>query len=264
MSRGGVTPPLPPVTHEPASYWGERLYLFDSLPSTNTIAREYARRGEGEGTVFMARQQTMGEGRLRREWHSPEGGAWLSLIVRPRIKAERLSGITLLFSLWILDYLEELLGKPVYLHWPNDLFTGGGKLCGLLVESSLEGEMAQWLMAGIGINVNNRASSFPPGIQAASIADITGEELDLQHFTATLLSRLETGFAGFAGKNFSHYLPLINKKCPMAGHHIEITDQGRIRRALCTGIGPEGQLMVQEEQGERREIRAAGRVSLSR
>jgi len=212
----------------------------------------------------MARQQTMGEGRLKREWHSPEGGAWLSLIVRPRIKAERLSGITLLFSLWILGYLDELLGKPLSLHWPNDLYLGEGKLCGILVESSLEGEMTKWLVAGIGINVNNRASSFPPGIQAASIADARGEEFELQHFTATLLSRLETGFAGFAGKSFSHYMPLVNKKCPMVGHYIDIADQGRIHRALCTGIGPEGQLMVQEEQGERREIRAAERISLPR
>jgi BirA family biotin operon repressor/biotin-[acetyl-CoA-carboxylase] ligase len=259
--KGAASPPLSP---EPASYWGERLYLFDSLPSTNTMAREYARNGEGEGTVFMAIRQTMGEGRLKREWHSPEGGAWFSLILRPCIRAERLSGVTLLFSLWILDYLEELLGKPVHIHWPNDLYIGRKKLCGLLVESSLEREMTRWLVAGIGINVNNPLSSLPPGVQAATLADHAGEALDLRRLTITLLARLEAGFAEFTGKSFSHYLPRIIKKCPMVGHHIEITGQGLVRRALCTGIGPEGQLVVQGEQGEREEIWNAERVSLCR
>ena len=246
------------IHQEPVHYWGERIYHYDRVISTNNLAAERARAGEGNGTVIAAGEQAGGRGRLERAWFSPPGGLWFSLILRP--PAQRLDGITLLFSLWIIQFLEESAALSLHLIWPNDLYLNGKKMGGILTESRMKGASYEWLVVGIGLNVNNR--EFPPDIQATSLSLEEGKPRDLAALLRELLQYLEKKYLLFLEHGFSLFLPEVLSRCPMQGRRIELTDHQGTRVLMVRDIGLQGQLVVSDEHGRIEEIVSAERVRL--
>lgn len=249
MNNDGICP-------DRAEYWGKRIRFLERVTSTNDIARELARAGEGEGTVITSREQISGKGRLSRAWHSPPGGLWFSIILRPPL--QRLEGITLLFSLWIIEFLEKTYDLGLHLYWPNDIYAENEKMGGILTESSIRNGLAEWVIVGIGLNVNN--SDFPPGISATSLSSHAGKPVEPELLLKDLLSFLEAEYHAFIDGGFSPFSRAITGHCPMIGKEVMITNHRGRRKMRVERIGIRGQLVTKDENGNLEEIVSAERV----
>jgi BirA family transcriptional regulator, biotin operon repressor / biotin---[acetyl-CoA-carboxylase] ligase len=260
------------ITTTPARFWGERIIDVDSLPSTSTLAKDMALRGEGSGTIIRAGEQTEGRGRLERGWLSPRGGLWFSLIIRPAprersgggpvIDISQLAGTTLLFSLWVMQFLEDRTSLPFQLHWPNDIYREGKKAGGILLESSSAGSRVEWIVAGVGINVNNPMASASTDGQATSLIEETGEEAQIEPLFMDLLAFLEAQFLVFLEKGFTFFHHEAAGHCPMAGRKVQVIDHRGTRTVKVLDIGEKGQLMVVNDKGIREDLWSVNHVTL--
>ena len=142
-------------------------YFFAEVDSTNAIAKKLADEGEVHGTTVRAEYQSAGRGRLGKTWCSIKGsGLYFSIIVRPRIAPENYAKITLASGLGVALVIESILKKSVGLKWPNDIFLGQKKCCGILTESSpVTNGKFSYAIVGIGINLNQCCEDFPPELR---------------------------------------------------------------------------------------------------
>ncbi|MEM3366130.1 MAG: biotin--[acetyl-CoA-carboxylase] ligase, partial [Candidatus Methanomethyliaceae archaeon] len=133
--------------------FGKEIITLDSIESTQIYMGKLAEKGAPEGTVVIALEQTRGKGRMNRVWSSPRGGLWFSLLLRPSMPPKELHKLTLLFGVAIVTALKTF-GIKASLKWPNDVLIDQRKVCGILLEASTETDRVDYIIAGIGINVN--------------------------------------------------------------------------------------------------------------
>lgn len=150
-----------------ARRWGvPRVAVFRALPSSLDAAHALGADGAPAGAVVLADEQTAGRGRDGRTWHSPAGGIWLAMLLRPASGQAELGAVAIRAGLVVADVVDELLqgrGGPLpcaaQLKWPNDVLLDGRKLAGVLCEGRWQGDEPQWLAVGVGINVGNAIPS---------------------------------------------------------------------------------------------------------
>lgn len=171
----------------------ERLHCFGDVVSTMAIARDLAREGCPAFTVVTADRQTAGRGRLGRAWHSPPGGLYFTVVLRPDLPAAFSSLATFAAGLIWGRLLREDYGIEAGLKWPNDLLVGERKLSGMLSEMEVRGEMLTFVNIGIGLNVNNTPPRETPG--AVSLAELVGRPLSRRDLLAGFLDRFERRMA---------------------------------------------------------------------
>jgi BirA family biotin operon repressor/biotin-[acetyl-CoA-carboxylase] ligase len=139
---------------------GKKVITFDSIDSTNKYGKKIALEGEKEGTVIISEEQKAGKGRRGRNWVSPpREGIWMSIILRPNTAPENASMITLVAGLAVCKAIREITSLEAMIKWPNDIVINGKKICGLLTEMNSEIDFINFVIVGIGINVN--ISKFP-------------------------------------------------------------------------------------------------------
>lgn len=167
---------------------GRPLHVYESVASTNDVARELAQRGALEGTTVVAVVQTSGRGRRGRAWVSPAGGLWLSVILQPVLAIGQWPLVGLAAALGAAVAIEELAGLPVHVKWPNDVMAADRKLGGVLVEANDTGAIA-----GIGINANLSVGDLAPvpGAVATSLLVLLGYAVDLATLAASVLAQFE-------------------------------------------------------------------------
>ena len=155
---------------------GQRVLYYPSLTSTMEVARQEARQGAVEGTVIIADEQTGGRGRLKRGWLTPRGNIAVSIILYP--SPTYLPSLIMLASLAVVHSIEAATGLKSQIKWPNDVLINGKKVCGILIESDVQGNTVNYTIIGIGINVNLRLADFPE-IQpiATSLSNELGREV---------------------------------------------------------------------------------------
>lgn len=172
---------------------GCQFRYYQSLPSTNTTAMEWARNGGPAGGVVLADSQTAGRGRHGRSWHAEAGRSLtFSIILRPSLPPERWSLVTLAASVAVVDTITEI--SPVTaprVKWPNDVLIDGLKCCGMLLETSFDGsgKTGGALILGVGLNVNQE--SFERELPATSLRLAVGRPVDRAPLLALLLGRIE-------------------------------------------------------------------------
>ena len=143
------------------------VHHFETLDSTNDLAKELAVQGAPEGTVVVAEAQTGGRGRLGREWDSPPGvGLYVSLVLRPMLPPMELPQITLTTAVAVVRAVRRVAGVAPGIKWPNDLLLNGKKLGGILTEMETESDRIRHVVVGLGLNVNN--PGFPPELAATA------------------------------------------------------------------------------------------------
>jgi len=138
---------------------GQRVIYYPSLTSTMEVAKQEAKLGAVEGTVIIADEQTAGRGRIKRVWLSPKGSIALSIILYPSVV--NLPSLIMLASLAVVHSIEAVTGLKSQIKWPNDVLVNDKKVCGILIESSVRGNIVDYAIMGIGVNVNLRLSDFP-------------------------------------------------------------------------------------------------------
>jgi BirA family biotin operon repressor/biotin-[acetyl-CoA-carboxylase] ligase len=167
----------------------QRIHYFPEIGSTMDVARDLAKKGAVEGTIVIAEDQTRGRGRLSREWLSPDGGIYFTLVLRPRISPAYAPRINLMAAVAVAATIRKLLGLKAELKWPNDVLIEGKKVCGILAEMDAEMDVVNFVNVGIGINVNTSVPQFEK--TATSLKDVLGREISRKEFLSTLLVEIE-------------------------------------------------------------------------
>ena len=168
------------------------IEYHDSTPSTNARAREIATEG-GEDVVVLADRQTGGRGRLDREWVSPSGGVWLSVVLRPDVPATHAPALTLAAAMATTRAAREA-GVDARIKWPNDVVVPRDgrerKLAGILTEMEGEADRVSWVVIGVGVNANVDSDDLPAAADPTSIRAEAGD-VDRRAFTQRLLEEFD-------------------------------------------------------------------------
>jgi len=227
----------------------QRIHHFREISSTMDAARELAKRGAREGTIVIAEVQTRGRGRLSREWLSPEGGIYFTLVLRPRISPAYAPRINLMAGIAVAVTIKELYGLKAELKWPNDVLIEGKKVCGILAEMDAETDVLNFVNVGIGINVNTSIPRFEK--TATSLKDALGREISRKEFLSALVVEIE------------RRLPLLMKAellgewrrlSATLGEEVRVTSLGEEVIGQAIDIDTTGALIVKDKDGSLRTV----------
>ncbi len=225
---------------------GRRVIRLDEATSTNDVAKRRGRSGEPEGLVIVARHQTQGRGRLGREWISPEGGLYLSVLLRPELDPKELTALTTYFVLPVAKAIENITGLKTELKWPNDVQIVGRKVAGLLVEGTGQRGKIAFLVLGIGINVNNSAKDL--GLEGAtSLSEEAGRTIDQEELLEEILSELRSHYERFKKGEYpeDEYV----RRSSVLGHQIEAVIGRETFRGKALYLAPDGALVIKSDEG---------------
>ncbi len=227
----------------------DRIFHFLETDSTMEQARRLARNGAPHLSVVIAENQTRGRGRLRRKWTSPRGGLWFTLILKQDIPAVWSHLVNFAASLSLSRVMTHMLGLNVRVKWPNDLLLEGRKLAGLLSEMATQGELAEYVNIGIGLNVNQSPGSDEPG--AISIKDVLGRDMPRRPILEAFL------------QDFQHQTRVLNPERIIAdwktrtdtiGRPVRIQTSERAYEGEALDVDNTGALLIRDAAGDIRTV----------
>jgi BirA family biotin operon repressor/biotin-[acetyl-CoA-carboxylase] ligase len=231
---------------------GRRVKVFESVDSTNSAAKRLADAGAPEGTVVIAHRQTAGKGRLNRQWHGEPGkGLLLSVILQPRDR-ELAQIVTFITAISVAKAVETNTGLEVECKWPNDLLLNGKKFCGILLESDWRKSNLNFLIAGIGLNVNEQ--TFPAELEgkATSLRLECGREIERPQLLRDILEGFEREYSNARSQGGTRTFDEWAKRCRMLGKSVSINQSGKILTGKAVRLGSDGALILESQNGETR------------
>jgi len=244
---------------------GKNIIYYDSIGSTNSIAKKFAESGGEHGTVIISEEQTTGRGRLGRSWISPKyKGIWMSIILRPNIVTENISQITLIGAAAVQKAIMKM-GIKTTIKWPNDIVLNSRKVCGILTEMSGEIDHINYLVMGIGINVNLEEKDLPMELKdvATSLIIESGKYMDRKLLLANVLNIFEGLYNDFVQSgNIKETMEICRENSLLIGREIQLINRGKVRKAKAIDISDSGELVIENQQGTIEYI-VSGEVSIS-
>src|ERR1700737_2869253 len=234
------------------SLFGKRIYHFFKIDSTNRVALELGHGGEVEGAVVLAEEQTAGRGRAGRNWHSARAtGVHATLLLRPRLAPVQAPLLTMMAGLSAHAAVQAITGVSVDLKWPNDLLIGGKKAGGILTEMYAEPSQVRFVIVGIGINVNQDKFPGELGGVATSLRAETGRAQSRLELLVRLLREFEKDYDRFLHEGVSSVVKRFETVSSYAhGKRVRITNDGESFLGTTAGLGPEGLLQVERDDGK--------------
>lgn len=229
---------------------GSTIVVLDSVDSTNDYLKRLGSEGCPNGTVVAAREQTKGKGRLGRAWRSnKDDGIAFSVLLRPNIAPNEVAGITPLAGLAVCKALREYTKLDCMIKWPNDIIVGKKKLVGILTEMSAEFDAVEYIITGIGINVDH--TSFPEEIayKATSILLETGRHIDKNELLACVLTRIEKEFIRNNLELSPTALSEYTEMCATVGKNVTFQRGTRRISGMAVGVSDNGELKVMLSDG---------------
>lgn len=233
---------------------GKEIHYFRETESTNNMAREIAHSVE-EGTVVIAESQSGGRGRIGRKWLSPEGGIWLSIILKPKIQPLHAARITLTAGLAVARTIQGF-GLEAGIKWPNDILIKGKKVCGILTEMEAELDRIDYCVVGIGIDANVDTELFPGEIRetSTSLKKELGHTVNRNEFVRRLLEEFEKEYLKFQGGDFSSILEEWRNMSETIGENVKVTTGSRTIYGEAIGVDNDGALILETHDGKLEKI----------
>jgi BirA family biotin operon repressor/biotin-[acetyl-CoA-carboxylase] ligase len=236
---------------------GTRFHYFPRIDSTNNFARALAEAGAPEGGVVIAEQQTQGRGRLSRHWVSPPCvNLYCSIILRPTLPPPRTPQITLTAAIALSDAIARFSPVSPAIKWPNDILAGGKKLAGVLTEAVCDSRKVEYVILGIGVNVNYALEAMPVEIRerATSLSILAAQRISREDFLRRLIQDLDRCYAVLEEQGFAALAPQWDARFGLRGRavRVEMTDRVIAGRAL--GIDADGLLVIESAAGRQRII----------
>ncbi len=243
---------------------GRRILFSREIDSTNEWAKELAMNGAYEGTVVIVETQTAGRGRLGREWVSPTGGLWFSLILRPKLRPAEAVKLTFVAGLAVAKVLREMFDLKAETKWPNDVLVNKRKICGILNEMNTTDETVNFVVVGIGINANfDVEKALPEQLKkvATSLENELGRKVRLEKLFGALLEQLENLYELFTKKGFDSILEGWKNYAGFLGHQVEVKSLTEELGGLALDVDHDGALVLRLKDGTRKHV-FVGDVSL--
>ncbi len=242
---------------------GRIVHSFNTVKSTNDIAHQLADKGTIEGTIVTAEKQTLGKGRLGRSWHSPDKmGIYVSIILRPKFTPGQAPGLSIMSALAVAETLDELAPKKVQIKWPNDILINGRKVSGVLTELSAEKDKINYVIVGMGINVKQSESDFPPNLRATatSLQREAAKEISRVELLKLLLANFEKEYLHYRKGQLKKSLPRIRKWSSLLNKEVTLQWNGAAVTGTAVDIDTSGSLII-ESNGNRMSV-SSGEVTV--
>ncbi len=241
---------------------GRDVRLLPSVESTNTLAMELAAQGAPEGTIVIAEMQTGGKGRRGRQWISPRGNLYLSVVLRPDVPLHKAPLITLMGAVAVATAVGTRCAIAAGIKWPNDVLVNGKKVCGLLTEMSAEQDRIRHIVLGIGVDVNMDIVELPEELRSTTttLRTETGRRVDRAALTQEILRELEDWYDVFLDHP-SYVLEEWERLNITTGNRVTVGGTGETIAGIAERIDQEGRLVIRQDDGTLRTV-AAGDVTL--
>ncbi len=241
---------------------GNHITVLPSVESTNLYAKGIQNQ-LSNGDVVIAEEQTKGKGRMGKAWSSPRGkGIWVTIFLKPTFSVEKASFTTQLAAAAMWHSIYHNTGIKCEIKWPNDLLIKDKKICGILTELMGEISQIEYLLVGVGINVNS--VDFPDEIKdvATSLRLETGRNVNRTELLISFLQEFEEFYAQMEKEHSSQRaLQIIRENSSVLGKSLNVIRGGHTKRAMGIHILENGNLEVEYEDGCR-EILSGGEVSV--
>lgn len=228
---------------------GRQTEVHAVIDSTNNRAKALAVQGAQHGTLVCARSQTQGRGRLGRKFHSPDAdGIYMSLILRPKLPAQRAVMITSMTAVAVARAIERLADVQVQIKWVNDLYIGGKKVCGILCEAGVDVESGQLEYAVVGIGVNTARAEFPEELReiATSVGNVCGAEISKNRLIAEICRCMEELYGQLEDGAF---MEESRARSNVIGQDVVVLRGDERFLARAVDIDDEGSLVVETAEG---------------
>lgn len=242
---------------------GREVHYYSEVESTNNLAKKLAAEGCQEGTVVVAEAQSAGRGRISRGWYSPHGkGIWMSVVLRPPFGPQEAPKCTLMAAVAINKAIRDFTGIKSGIKWPNDILYNGKKMVGILTEMSAEMDAINYVVIGMGINVNIDAADFPPEIAdiASSLSSAVGRKVERLPLLAAILKQLEVLYGEVTAHGFERMFDEWRAQSVTLGQAVNVIAASHNFEGVAVNIDEDGALLVKTADGLKKVI--AGDVSI--
>ncbi|MFH0731980.1 MAG: biotin--[acetyl-CoA-carboxylase] ligase [Candidatus Omnitrophota bacterium] len=240
----------------------KRIYSYKETASTNDTAYNLAMHGEKEGSIIIAESQTAGRGRMGRTWVSPKSkGAYFSVILRPDILPKEVSGITLFSALSVAKTIREITNLAAFIKWPNDVLIDNKKICGVLTEMNAETDKINFVIIGIGININTKKELLPKG--ATSIAEESGRELSRVEIVRSIFKNMDKYYRLFNSGHIDEIIREYKEFSNFLGTRVQVTYHETKIEGYAIDVDRDGALVLRMDSGLNERV-LAGDVTMLR
>lgn len=233
-------------------YVGKNLYVYKEVSSTNTVAKFLSMNDVENGTVVISEKQTKAKGRSGKQWESPLGGAWLSIILNPNVDHSKLPLITLATGVAVANTLEKVGVENPEIKWPNDIMINGKKVCGILTEAVTKFNTIENVIIGVGIDANLDVDEFPEELQdgTTTLKEELGRDGNENLLIKIFLEEFEKISEQFNNEGSEDILKEWRKRSYTIGKIVEVREPfNTFYDAYVIGIGKEGALVVEKIDG---------------
>nr|WP_302577785.1 biotin--[acetyl-CoA-carboxylase] ligase [Methanobrevibacter arboriphilus] len=237
-------------------YIGKKIYSFNEVESTNSVAKFLAKQGSPEGTVIISETQTKGKGRRGKKWESPSGGIWLSIILKPDIDPSKAPLITLATGVAVARTLRGM-NIDARIKWPNDILINNKKVCGILTEANAKFNTVEYVIVGVGIDTNLNVDVLTEDVKkrATSLSVEAKIEISESETVSNFLNEFEEIYDLFKLEQFDEILYDWRKMSQTIGSYVEIKQPlGKVLKGTAVGINNQGALILELNNGELKKV----------
>lgn len=242
------------------NFIGKNIIHLETVDSTNDYLKKINNQVE-DGTVVISDEQTKGKGRLGRKWQSKSReGIWMSIILKPEIIPYKAPFITLIAGASIVKALNNLQ-VPAKIKWPNDIIINNKKVSGILTELSADIEKTNYIIVGIGINVNN--SEFDRDLKEKATSLYKEHyKLSKVDIVTEILHELEKLYKDYIDRDCKEEtLKICKEYSAIINKDVYIVKENEKELVRCVDINKEGNLIVRDSNNKLKEI-ISGEVSI--
>lgn len=247
---------------------GQSLHVYGAIDSTTARLAQLAHAGAPDGTVVIADAQTAARGRAGAAWFSPPGvNLYVSVLFRRPLTVKAVPVFAFTASLAVADAVEELGLHPV-IKWPNDVLVEGKKVAGTRVECAMRGEVVDYVILGVGVNLNVTPAELlaalgPAGRFATSLGVFTREPIDRNAFAAAFLRALDEWTEIYTTRGASTVLEAWRDRDILSGRRVDVHEaDGVVYQGRVLGVEASGAVVVQDTRGWRHEV-TTGEIRLA-
>jgi BirA family transcriptional regulator, biotin operon repressor / biotin---[acetyl-CoA-carboxylase] ligase len=232
--------------------FGNKIFTYESIDSTNACAKTLAGNGMEEGAVVFAEYQTAGRGRLGRTWESESGSNLLfSTIIRPALDIHKVGLLPFFAAAGVALALETVSHERCECKWPNDVLLNGKKCCGILMESSFQHNVLEYAVIGIGINVNQKIFNAHFKDSTTSLCLEYEREFDRRVVFQQVMTSLELLYTEVRAGKFTMTLNQWKSRTTMFGKHVTVTQSSEPIHGKALALSADGGLVIATDNGQR-------------